>query len=69
MNWETGTDLNTLSCVKPIAGRNLQYSVGSSAQCSAITWIGGMEVGVREGDMCIDRAESLHCTADTNTPL
>ena len=52
MNWETGTDLNTLSCVKLIAGGNMQYSVGSSAQCSAITWIGGMEGGVRK-EICV----------------
>ena len=43
MYWDTGTDLNTLPCVKLIAGGNLQYCAGSSAQCSTITWMGGME--------------------------
>ena len=36
-NWEIRFDINTLSCVKKIAGGNVLYSTGSSAQCSVMT--------------------------------
>ena len=45
MNWETGTDVCALPCIKEIPSRNLLCSTGSSAQCS-----GGMGWGeVQEG--------------------
>ena len=51
--------------VKRIAGGNLPYSTGSSAQCSVVT-----QMGVQEGgDSCIYIADSLCCTAETNTAL
>ena len=37
MNWEIGTDINTLPYVKQIAWGNLLYSTGSSAWCSVMT--------------------------------
>ena len=37
MNWKIGVDIYTLPCVKEIASGNLQYSPGSSAQCSVMT--------------------------------
>ena len=44
---------------------------GSSVWCPVMTWIGGMgwgwEGGPRgRGDICIDIADSLHFTAETN---
>ena len=42
MNWEIGTDIYTLPCVKQIASGNLLYSTGSSVQPSVVTWMGGM---------------------------
>ena len=66
MNWEIGTGLNTLPCVKRTANGNLQCRAGSSAQWSVITQMAGWR-GWEEGGMCIHRADSLHCAADTNT--
>ena len=42
MNWEIGIDVYALLCVKQIASGNLLYTAGSSAQCSVMTWMGGM---------------------------
>ena len=36
-NWEMGTDIYTLSCVKQIASENLLYHPRSSAQYSVMT--------------------------------
>ena len=44
MNWEIGIDDYALLCVKQIASGNLLYTAGSSAQCSVMTWMGGMGV-------------------------
>ena len=70
-NREIRFDINTLPCVKWIASGNLLYSTGSSAWCSVTTQMGGRGRGeVREGgDVCIHTADSLHCTAETNTTL
>ena len=75
MNWEIGIDVCELPCIKQIASGDLLCSAGSSAWCSVVTWIGGMGVGwsgkeVQEGgDICIHIADSLCCTAETNTTL
>ena len=37
MNWEIGTDIYTLPCVKQIASENLLDGTGNSAWCSEIT--------------------------------
>lgn len=68
------TDITTLPRVKQTARGELLCSTGSSAWCSMLTWRGGGGGGeVREpqegGDMCIHRAESRHCIAETNTRL
>ena len=46
-------------------------STGGSARCSAMTLKGGMGWGgeqVQEGeDICIQAADSLHCTAEAST--
>ena len=51
MNWEIGTDIYTLPCVKQIASGNLLYSTRSSAWCSTVTYMDGMVGGgsKREG--------------------
>ena len=60
-DWEIRTDIYTLPCVKQIANGKLLYSTGCSAQCSVMTWKGGMGVReVQEGrDICIHIAELL----------
>ena len=49
------------------------YSAGSSAWCSVLTWRGEVGQVGREvqggGDICIHKADSLCCTAETNTTL
>ena len=37
MNWEIGFDIYNLPCAKQINGRNLLYSLWSSACCSLVT--------------------------------
>ena len=43
----------------------------SLIQCSVVTYMSEMGVSERdtqkEGDICIHIADSLHCTAETNT--
>ena len=75
MNWVIGIDICALPCVKQIASGNLLCSAGSSARCSIMTYLGGWDGGgcgreVQEGgEICIHTADSLHCTAETNTTL
>ena len=56
-----------------VQNRKLPYNTGSSAQCSAMTWRGAMEVGGREvqekRDICMHIVDSLCCTAETYTML
>ena len=56
-----------------VQNRKLPYNTGSSAQCSAMTWRGAMEVGGREvqekRDICMRIVDSLCCTAETYTML
>ena len=71
-NWEIRTDIYTLPSVKQTASGNLLYSTGSSARCSVMTYMGGTGGGgeVQEGrDIGLHRADSLRCTAETNTTL
>ena len=75
MNWEIGIDMHSLPCVKQIARGKLLDQTGSSAWCSVTTWGeggGGWEEGPRRRDYMrtyTDTADSLHCTAETNTAL
>ena len=65
MNWEIGIDIYTL-CIKKITNENLLYSTGNSTQYSGD--INGKEIQKR-WEICIHIADSLHCTAETNTTL
>ena len=38
MNWEVGTDIYALPCIKETASENLLESTGSSAWCSVMTY-------------------------------
>ena len=73
MNWEFGMDGRALPCIKPLASGNLTYSARSSARCSGDLdgWDGGVgeEGGQEGGDICIHIADSLRCTAETNTTM
>ena len=53
--------------VKQIAGGTLLHSSGSSAQCSVMTPSGGGRGGPRGRDRCVHMADSLLCTAETDT--
>ena len=43
LDWETGLDVHTVSCVKQRAGGKLPYNTGNSPQCPVMTQRGGME--------------------------
>ena len=72
--WEAhpGQPVYTLPCVKQTASGKLLHNTGSSAQCSAMTYRGGMGVGEREvqegRDICICIADSFCCTAVQSCP-
>lgn len=67
MNWETGIDMCTRSCVKKTASGVLLSGTGSLAWCSGMSLMGGLEGAVgtevqERGDMCLHTADSRHCT-------
>ena len=37
VNWEIGTDIYTLLCIKQKTNENLLYITGTSTQCSVVT--------------------------------
>ena len=59
MNWETGTDIYTLLCIKQasqqITNEYLPYGTGNSVLCGDLN---GKEIQKR-GDICICTANSL----------
>jgi len=67
--WEIELDLCALPCVKQITSGKLQYSTGT--WLSALCWPRGVEWGagarreVQNGDLCIQIADSVHCTVET----
>ena len=74
MKWEIRIDMYTLPCVKQKASGNLlkNHRELSSVFCDDLEkWNG--QVGGREvqegGDICIQIADILGCTLETNTPL
>ena len=71
-NWESSTDVYTLSYVKEIANGKLLYNTGSPVWHSVMTYQGGMRV-VREtqegGYTCIHIADSCCCMVETNMTL
>ena len=68
------TDIYTVSCVKQLVSGKLLYNTRNLAQCSVMTQRGGtgQGQGEEEGgsrgryDICILRADSLHCAAESN---
>ena len=71
---EGGTNQESTTTCETDTGGKLLSNTGSSAQCSVMTWRGGMEnAGERraqeEGARCILIANSHCCTAETNTAL
>ena len=65
MNWETGIDVYTASCVK---FRAVKCRKLSSVFCDDLEgWDGrGFQEG---GHICIHMADSLSCTAETNVTM
>ena len=69
MNWEIGFDIYALLiiCIRWITNETLLYSSGNSTQCS-VADLNGKEIQ-KIGDICMPTADSLCCTAGTNTTL
>ena len=72
MSWEGGMGVCTLPCVKQLVGtrciaQGVQFSVLWPPRQVRGRWA-GREVQER-GDVCMLRALSLHCSAETNTKL
>ena len=69
LNWETGIDMYALLmlCMKQVTNENLLHSTGSSTQCLCGD-LNGKEIQ-KGGNICICIADSLGCTAETNTTL
>ena len=66
MNWKIRTDVCALPCVKQKLVRTYYCTLLSSVLL--MTQRGGMAREVQEGrDRHIHMADSLHCTAETNT--
>ena len=72
MNRKSRIYIYTQPCVKQIASGKLLSSTGSSARCSVMTQRSVMGRG-REvpegGHLCIFKADSHCCTAETNATL
>ena len=67
MDWEIGTDIYTLLCIKQITNENLLYSTGSSTQYSVMAYMG--RKSPKRGDICVCIADSLCYTTETNRTL
>ena len=68
------SQLCMLLYIKQKNSKDLLYNTGNSTQYSVMTEKGGLrgggrETGPKEGGICIHIADSLHCTAETNTTL
>ena len=68
MDWEIGTDIYTLLCIKEITNENRLYSTGNSLYSILCADLNGKEIQGRV-DLCIRVADSLCCTTETNTTL
>ena len=70
MNWGIGTDVCTLLilCIKQITNENLIYSSGNSIYSVLFGDPNGKEIQNKR-DIYICIADSLWCTAETNTVL
>ena len=70
MNWEIGIDIYTLLilCIKQITNENIQYIAQGTQYLRFCGDLNGKEIQVR-GDIRIHIADSLCCTAETNTTL
>ena len=40
MNWEIGTDIYTIVCIKQITNKNLLYTTGNSTQYPVMSYMG-----------------------------
>ena len=63
VNWENGTDIYTLLCVKQITNKNLLYSIGNSRLWGNLN---RKEI-CKRGDIYVCVADSLCCKAETST--
>ena len=66
MNLEIGTDIYTLLCIKQITNENLLYSTGNSICSMLCGGLNGKEIQ-KQGDICIQTADSPCCTAENIT--
>ena len=66
MNLEIGIDIHTLLCIKQITNENLLYCTGNSIYSMLCGGLNGKEIQ-KQGDICIQTADSLCYTAESNT--
>ena len=67
MDWEAGTDVYTLPCANEVTEESPLRSAGSPARCCVLT-LNRKALQTRE-DARSHWADSLCCTADTNTAV
>ena len=67
MDWEIGTDIYTLLCIRQITNENLLYNTGRSTQYSVMAYMG--RKSPKRGDICVCIADSFCLIIETNTPL
>ena len=66
MNWEVGTDIYTLLCIKQVTNENLLHSTGNYSMLRSD--LNGKEIQ-KGGNICVHITDSLCRTAETNTTL
>ena len=67
MNWEMGTDRSTVLSIKQITDKDLLYSTGNAAQCSAMTHIG--KESENTVDMCTSSCFTFLCLGNCHSVL
>ena len=65
LNWEIGTDLYTLPCMNQLS--KLMRTYHSTGDCPVLCGdLNGKDL-LRREDVCVCVADSLRCTAETDT--
>jgi len=66
MKLEIGTDIYSLLCIKQETNENLLYSTENSICSMLCGGLNGNKIQ-KQGDICIQTADSLCCTEESNT--
>ena len=67
MNWEMGTDRYRVLSIKQITDKDLLYSTGNAAQCSAMTHVG--KESENTVDMCTSSCFTFLCLGNCHSVL